>query len=44
MREKAIILCILTPQKQNKSVEVHFLSLGFTETISQLVKLLFDFD
>jgi len=38
------MLCILTPQKQNKSVEVHFLSLGLTETISQFVKSLFDFD
>ena len=33
-----------TQTLENKSVEVHFLSLGLTETISQFVKLLFDFD
>ena len=33
---------MLTPQKQNRSFQSQFLSLGFTETRSQLISVFFD--
>ena len=43
IRENPIRLCTFTAQKQKKSVHFQFLSIGFTETISQLVRLNFSF-
>ena len=41
--EKPMMVCILFPQKQNKSVQSHFLSLGLTETNSQFLSSIFPF-